>query len=302
MKSRMIVLIISIIIALTVLIVGVFGLSEAKDEDNNNSSGNVQKETVDKNLETDSNESTDLDKKDETSESVSEEATQEETTSNDVAANTIVSNIPVNSNIDPNKPMVALTFDDGPSRTNTPRILETLKKYNAHATFFMVGYNIEGNEDIIKQMAEQGCEPANHTVNHTDLATLDENGIHTEVDTIANKIKSITGQSHVLIRPPYGSVNDLVMSTLTEPVILWSIDTEDWKTRNAQSTITHIQNNVYDGAIILMHDIHAETADAAVQIIEWLDSQGYQMVTVSEMGYYRRGGLQTGTRYGSLQP
>lgn len=298
MKSRIVILIISVIIAITILAVGILGLSGAKDKDNKNSSGNIQKEDSDSSSDNDK----DMDEVSQEITSETESLTQETTTASDIPANVSVNNIPVNTQVDPSKPMVALTFDDGPSRNNTVKILEALKQHGARATFFMVGYNIEGNEDIIKQMAEQGCEPANHTANHGDLSKLDESGIHTEVDTVADKIKALTGQNNVLVRPPYGATSEVVMSTLTEPVILWSVDTEDWKTRNAQAVVSHIQNNVFDGCIILMHDIYPETADAAVQIIEWLDSQGYQMVTVSELGYYRRGGLQTGTKYGSLQP
>ena len=134
------------------------------------------------------------------------------------------------------------------------------------------------------------------------MATLGVDEINYEVNSVADKIKSLTGQESVVIRPPYGSTNDLVMSTLTEPIILWSIDTEDWKTRDSEATLAHVKETIFDGAIILMHDLHVETAEATVKLVEWLNSQGYQMVTVSEMGYYRRGELQTGVRYGSLQP
>ena len=142
----------------------------------------------------------------------------------------------------------------------------------------------------------------NHTNSHAQLTKLDTNGILSEVNGVKEKIMQLTGQKVVPIRPPYGAVDDNVMATITDPVILWSIDTIDWKTRDAQSTIQNIQSSVYDGAIILMHDIYSTTADPAVNINDWLHSQGYQMVTVSELGYYRRGGLKTGVRYGALQP
>lgn len=304
MKSRMIILIISIIIAITVLIVGVLGLSDSKDKNKNNSAGNLtndleQPESQDKESGDDSNVD---DKTEESSAEAESEITTPSETHEDIPANAPVANLPVNVSVDTSKPMVALTFDDGPSRNNTLKILDALKQHNARATFFMVGYNIQGNEDIIKQISEQGSEAANHTANHGNLSEMDENGIHAEVDSIADTIKSVTGQSTVLLRPPYGATGDTAMVTIKDPIILWSIDTEDWKTRNVQSTVSHVQSHVYDGSIILMHDIYPETADAAVQIIEWLDSQGYQMVTVSELGYYRRGGLQPGIRYGSLQP
>lgn len=295
MKSKIYVLVFSVAVALLICGAAVFGIFQAKkpvDKDK-------MTETKDSESTTEEEDASKKNQSTENSESISEEentTTESETTTVYTGPNF------QNSAIDPNKPMVALTFDDGPSRQNTNRILDALKQYNAHATFFMVGYNIDGNEDILRRVTEEGSEVANHSATHCKLTTLDAAGIASEVDAIADKIKSITGQESVLIRPPYGAADENVMAAIKDPVILWSIDTEDWKTRNAQSTIQNIQSSVYDGAIILMHDLYGETADAAVQIIEWLNSQGYQMVTVSEMGYFRRGGLQPGIKYGSMKP
>lgn len=205
--------------------------------------------------------------------------------------------------VDPTKPMVALTFDDGPSRENTNRILDVLKEHNARATFFVVGYNIDGNEDVLKRIADEGSEVANHTANHKQLTEIEDDAeLDSEINTVRNKIVEVTGQEVVPLRPPFGDVDERVMARIQDPVILWAIDTLDWKTRDAASTVANVQENIFDGAIVLMHDIHGETADAVVQIVEWLDSQGYQMVTVSELGEYRRGGLTTGVKYGSLKP
>lgn len=287
MKRKIYVLVFSIIVALLIVGVSVFGIFRTK-------------KPADKAVEPESS------KEENTSgtqqDTEPEKDSSEETTTPE--PETTVNEEPnfQNSAIDPNRPMVALTFDDGPNRENTTRILDALKQYNAHATFFMVGYNIDGNEDILKRVTEEGSEVASHTASHVKLTSLDAAGIALEVDSMAEKIKNITGQGRVIIRPPYGAVDDNVMALIKDPVILWSIDTEDWKTRNAQATIQNVQNSVYDGAIILMHDLYGETADAAVQIIEWLNSQGYQMVTVSELGYFRRGGLQPGIKYGSLKP
>lgn len=299
MKSKIYVLIISIIVAIFVAGAAIFGMVQAKKED---------KKTV----ETGNGEhSSDKGRKEEDT-SAEQTGESQETGNSESSSEEIETTVPEttangepnfqNSTIDPARPMVALTFDDGPSRENTTRILDALKQYNAHATFFVVGYNIDGNEDILKRVTEEGSEVGSHTASHSKLTTLDAAGMASEVDALAERIKGITGQSRVVIRPPWGAVDDNVMASLKDPVILWSIDTEDWKTRNAQLTVQNIQNSVYDGAIILMHDLYGETADAAVQIIDWLNSQGYQMVTVSELGYFRRGGLQTGVRYGALKP
>lgn len=303
MKKQIIGLIVSIVLALIVICVGVFGAGRIKSSEKNNKS----EKNTSKVVESDSNKE-DTSKKDEvnseetTSDEVTtqpESTTPEETTSEGESVDKIDYS---NPDIDPTKPMVALTFDDGPGGESTIRILDALKKYNAHATFFVVGSNIDKYADIIKREAVEGSEVGNHTNSHAQLTKLDTDGILSEVNGVKEKVMQLTGQSVVPIRPPYGAVDDNVMAAISDPVILWSIDTLDWKTRDAQSTIQNIQSSVYDGAIILMHDIYSTTADAAVNIIDWLHSQGYQMVTVSELGYYRRGGLKTGVRYGALQP
>lgn len=295
MKNKVIVLIVSVIIAIIILCVGIYGAKKVKSGDSKSSEkdSSVNEINSDNTDEKDTSDS-EADTSDEIEQSTPEATSEESTTSE--------SDKYINNNIDPSKPMVALTFDDGPGGENTSRILDALKAHNGHATFFVVGYNIDGHEDLMKRVAEEGSEIGNHTTAHEKLTALDAAGINGQIEPVENRVKEITGQERVIIRPPYGAVDDNVMSVLNSPVILWSIDTEDWKTRDANSTIANVQANVYDGAIILMHDIYSQTADAAVTIIEWLDSQGYQMVTVSELGYYRRGGLQTGVKYGSLAP
>ena len=244
-------------------------------------------------------------------ESGSEEQSTQETTAAEPETTsgqeeeTVLGNIPSGEGtiaIDPDKPMVALTFDDGPSSKNTGKILDALKENGGHATFFTVGYNLSGNEALLKRAVAEGNEIGSHTLSHSTLTTLEDAALDEEIDGMKQKIKDITGQSTVVIRPPYGAVDERVLAHIKDPVILWSVDTEDWKTRDTQMTIKNVQDHVFDGAIILMHDIHAESMEAALQIIPWLKSQGYQMVTISELGYYRRGGLRLGVKYGSIEP
>lgn len=302
MRKQIIGLVISIVLAIIVICVGVFGSGRIKSSDKNNKGEEKTSKVVESGNKEDTSNKDEINSEETTSEEATtqpESTTLEETTSEGESVDKIDYS---NPNIDPTKPMVALTFDDGPGGESTIRILDALKKYNAHATFFVVGSNIDKYADIIKREAAEGSEVGNHTNSHAQLTKLDTNGILSEVNGVKEKIMQLTGQKVVPIRPPYGAVDDNVMATITDPVILWSIDTLDWKTRDAQSTIQNIQSSVYDGAIILMHDIYSTTADAAVNIIDWLHSQGYQMVTVSELGYYRRGGLKTGVRYGALQP
>jgi peptidoglycan/xylan/chitin deacetylase (PgdA/CDA1 family) len=206
--------------------------------------------------------------------------------------------------IDPEKPMVALTYDDGPSATVTPKILDKLEEYGARATFFMVGQQAEKRPAVVTKMVELGCEVANHTYDHTsmnklDAAQLQESLLHTN-----QVVRDITGVTPALMRPVGGNENDdglAAIGALGMPAIRWSVDTLDWKTRDAASTIQKVRDNVKDGDIILMHDLYDATGEASMTIIEELVRQGYQLVTVSELASYR-GGLQPGVSYTRFRP
>lgn len=199
-------------------------------------------------------------------------------------------------NIDASKPMVALTFDDGPGE-RTGELLAQLEKYNAHATFFMQGKNIPGKEDFVKKMKEIGCELGNHSYDHPQLTKLSADKIANQIGTTNNLIQQAAGSTATVMRPPYGAINDTVRSSVGLPMILWSIDTLDWKTRNAQSSIDTVMNDVQDGDVILMHDIHTESIDAALVLIPKLEEAGYQLVTVSEMAKAKGVALQNGEKY-----
>ena len=199
-------------------------------------------------------------------------------------------------NIDASKPMVALTFDDGPGE-RTGELLAQLEKYNAHATFFMQGKNIPGKEDFVKKMKEIGCELGNHSYDHPQLTKLSADKIENQICTTNKLIQQSAGSTATVMRPPYGAINDTVRSSVGLPMILWSIDTLDWKTRNAQSSIDTVMNDVQDGDVILMHDIHTESIDAALVLIPKLEEAGYQLVTVSEMAKAKGVALQNGEKY-----
>lgn len=181
------------------------------------------------------------------------------------------------------KKRVALTFDDGPDAKVTPQILATLSKYNAKATFFMVGPNASKNSAIVKKVYEAGHEVGNHTWNHPKLTGLSTANVKQEVDRTSNAIYASIGQYPTVFRPPYGAVNDKVRSVITMPSILWSIDTLDWKHRNADKILASVKASVKDGSIILMHDIHQTTANGLENVILYLQKQGYEFVTVSEI-------------------
>lgn len=188
---------------------------------------------------------------------------------------------------DPSRPMVALTFDDGPSMY-TERILATLKSYNAKATFFMVGYNVRKHPERIEQVLDAGCEVGNHTTGHEYLTKISSERVAQTVFDNEDLINSYVDLGELLVRPPYGLTNESVKAIIDRPMINWSLDSRDWKTKDAQKTINEVKKNIKDGYVVLMHDIYSSTADAVDELVPWLIEEGYQLVTVSEM-YEARG-------------
>lgn len=209
--------------------------------------------------------------------------------------------------VDPNKPMVALTFDDGPRASSTGRILDVLEQNGGRATFFMVGKNAAKAENaaVIKRMAELGCALGNHTYAHKDLAKIGESEALEQVQSTSDAVQAAAGKPTTLLRPPYGSANATVKALMKRkgyPIILWNIDTLDWKTRDVGSTVAAALEHLQDGDIILMHDIYEQTADAVEQLVPELVRRGYQLVTVPELAQARGITLEAGSVYGKLRP
>lgn len=198
--------------------------------------------------------------------------------------------------IDKNKKMVALTYDDGPS-IYTPRVLKTLKENNAVATFFVVGNRVPTYSDTVKKAHDMGCEIGNHTYEHKNLTRVSEAEVKRQITKTNRNVKKVTGQAPVIVRPTGGATNANVKQWVGMPSIIWSIDTLDWKTRNAGSTKKAVLDHVKDGDIVLMHDLYSATATASETIIPELVKRGYQLVTVSELAECRGGMKKTGAYY-----
>jgi peptidoglycan/xylan/chitin deacetylase (PgdA/CDA1 family) len=196
--------------------------------------------------------------------------------------------------------MVALTFDDGPS-PYTPIVLDTLEKYNAVATFFVVGNRVSTYSSYVKREYALGCEVATHTYDHSWLTKLSAQEVKAEITKSSKAIKDAIGVEPTLMRPPGGLVNSTVSANVGLPMILWSVDTEDWRTRNSATTNERVQKWAYDGAIILIHDLHQSTAIASKTFIPGLINKGYQLVTVSELAELRGVSLKAGTQYYSFK-
>lgn len=185
--------------------------------------------------------------------------------------------------VNPNKKMVALTYDDGPYRPVTNAILDTLKSNGARATFFVVGSRLSTYSDCLKREAEQGCQIGCHTYNHTTLTKASDSTIRSEIAKTNELIKKYTGKTAEIVRAPGGSVNARVKSVVAYPLVNWSVDTRDWSNRSSSVTYENFKKGVRDGSIVLMHDLYPSTAQATKSIVAYLKRNGYQIVTVSEM-------------------
>uniref|UniRef100_UPI002FC7DA50 polysaccharide deacetylase family protein n=1 Tax=Lysinibacillus sp. 54212 TaxID=3119829 RepID=UPI002FC7DA50 len=189
--------------------------------------------------------------------------------------------------IDDNRKRVALTFDDGPHPKVTMQILQSLEKYNAKATFFMLGNRVQYYPEIAKEVHNRGHELGNHSWSHPVLPKLSKAQIMGEFTTTEEAIFASTGHESTVFRPPYGATNAAINEMIPRHVVNWTVDTLDWKHRDQHKLLPIVQNGMHNNAIILMHDIHQSTADGLDAVLAYLSSEGYEFVTVSEILPYR---------------
>lgn len=197
--------------------------------------------------------------------------------------------------------VVALTFDDGPSASTTGRLLDILAAKQVKVTFFVLGNMAQKSPEIVKRQVAEGHEVESHTLSHQNLVKLSGTAIQGEIGGADDILRGITGSPAKLVRPPYGSINDTVRANVGKPMILWTVDPEDWKYRNAATVRANVVSKTFDGAIVLMHDIHGTTVDAVGAIIDDLRTAGYEFLTVSEMAAERGVVMQNGVAYGSFR-
>lgn len=202
-----------------------------------------------------------------------------------------------NKKINSSDKLIALTFDDGPNY-NTGKVLDVLAKYNVKATFFVLGSKAKDNKKILKREYDSGMEIGNHTFNHLLLTKYKENVIKDEIDKTSSVIFEVTGRYPKLLRPSYGVYNNIVKKIGNMPIIIWDIDTLDWKYHNSKRIASRVINKVKDGDIILMHDIYSATANSLNIIIPELQNRGYTFVTIPELFYYKEITLEKGMVYG----
>ena len=178
---------------------------------------------------------------------------------------------------------IALTFDDGPHPRYTEELLDGLAERDVKATFFLLGQNIEGREEIIERMAREGHLIGNHTYYHVDITRLPQREACREILDTSEKITAITGQPVEYIRPPFGNWDKELECEVMMLPIFWSVDTLDWTTKNEDQIVQKVVTKIEENDIILMHDSYDSTVKAALRIVDLLQAEGYEFVTADEL-------------------
>ncbi len=199
------------------------------------------------------------------------------------------------------KKLIAFTFDDGPSETNTNYLLDNLDKYDAKVTFFVLGSRVNSNKETIKRAYLEGNAIGSHTYNHRNLNLLSDVALMDEVKKTNEAIKEVIGTSPTLLRPPYGNLTDHGKELANMSIVLWNIDPLDWKYKDKNRVAQEIIEHAHDGAIVLVHDIYKSSVDGALLAMEELQKQGYAFVTINEMAQLRGIKLDTTTSYFSMK-
>lgn len=198
--------------------------------------------------------------------------------------------------INPAKKHIAITFDDGPG-AYTSTLADILKNNKAHSTFFMLGKNLNYYRDVILKLYQNGNEIGYHSYAHQNFLRQEITTIQKEFNTSNETLKSIIGTGFTLTRPPYGSINNTIKESLDTTFILWNIDTEDWRHKDVDYLKTYVMDNVFDGAIILFHDIHKTSIATIEELLPQLYVEGYQLVTVSDLAEINGITLETHQTY-----
>jgi len=201
--------------------------------------------------------------------------------------------------VDLSKKLLALTFDDGPGPYTKP-IVNMLKKHNAKATFFVLGQRVKAYPEELKAIYQGGNEIGNHSYNHPILSYEKKSVVQSQMKRTDKAIKKVIGVTTTIMRPPGGGIDSTVKKNVGKPLIMWSIDTRDWEHRDTNTTVNCVLREASDGDIVLMHDIHQPTKDAALKLIPKLKKKGFELVTVSDLAKFKGKKLKNGTVYYSF--
>ena len=179
--------------------------------------------------------------------------------------------------------LIALTFDDGPMRSTTTALLDGLAQRGVSATFFLIGCNVDGNEDLILRMDREGHQIGIHSANHKMLTGLNRADFYEEVGALRLRLETLLGHNSLLLRPPYGIIDEGVQRMAEAPIILGSIDPEDWSDEDTARQVSHIVSRAGDGDIILLHDIYPSSVETALQVVDALLQEGFYFVTIDQL-------------------
>lgn len=178
------------------------------------------------------------------------------------------------------KPSIAITFDDGPSGRYTGRLLDGLKERNVKASFFLIGENAEENPVLVERIYKEGHLIGNHTYSHVQMTHLSEEAAVREIERTDQVISAITGEHVAYMRPPFGAWQRELEVRMEVLPVLWSVDPLDWTTENVDEIVSKVVTEVEEGDIILLHDCYASSVEAALRIVDILQKEGYEFVTV----------------------
>ena len=183
----------------------------------------------------------------------------------------------------PPKGYLALTFDDGPWPKTTEALLDGLAQRGVKATFFLVGEQVADHQDTVRRMADEGHQIGLHTWHHVSLQGMTREEIAAQLGKTQQTIQAVVGPEELMLRPPYGFVDQGVRTWSDGPIILWSVDPEDWKDHDVERIVASVVERVEDGDVILMHDIYQSSAEAAIRIVDALEEKGFCFVTVEQL-------------------
>ena len=177
----------------------------------------------------------------------------------------------------------ALTFDDGPHRGTTDRLLDGLAERGARATFFLIGEQIEENRDLVERMRAEGHQVGNHTWSHRRLEGMTREELAREVGRTDTLLRSLLGEGVYYLRPPYGAIGEEGRRTLWMPLVKWSLDPRDWESRDRAAVVEAVRRDIQPGDIVILHDLYPSSVDAALDLIDELGAEGWRFVTVEEL-------------------
>ncbi len=196
---------------------------------------------------------------------------------------------------------VAITFDDGPSKEVTEKLINGLKERDSKVSFFMLGNRIQLNQELVKRIHKEGHVIGSHTFSHKNLLKTNLQNALNDINTTNEIIKSVIGEYPKYIRPPYGNYNKKLLDSVDMSFILWSVDTEDWKKRDANLVYDYIINNTHDGDIVLLHDLYETSVDGVLKAIDYLKDEGYVFVNLDELAKIKKINIETHKSYRSFK-